>query len=215
MVSTFSIQQNLTSGSNTITLPQTGITLKGISCLGIPYMAFNLSTGKTAYVPLGNASGIGGASFKDPMFRVHYTFDDITFTVVVPNTPSSPAVFYFGDPEDDSIALEDLTGVLGTAQLTQGSTAGVMSTSINFSLPEGRIMLTGIYSYVSANYSLVSFPVSTGKILTLFNSNKVGNDTIHPIAVEGSQSFSVNVSGYVNASATNTYYVILYYKVLA
>ncbi|MEM3860694.1 MAG: hypothetical protein QW478_15090, partial [Candidatus Micrarchaeaceae archaeon] len=200
--------------SNTITLPQTGITLKGISCLGVPYMAFNLSTGKTAYVPLGNATGIGGLSFKDPMFRVHHTFNDITFTVVVPNTPSSPAIFYFGDPESDSIALEDLTGVLGTASLTQGSTAGVMSTSISFSLPEGRIMLTGIYSYVSANYSIVSFPVSTGKILSLFNSNKVGNETIHPIAVEGSQSFSVNVSGYVNASATNTYYVILYYKVL-
>ncbi|MEM4005060.1 MAG: hypothetical protein QXM43_05430, partial [Desulfurococcaceae archaeon] len=135
-------------------------------------------------------------------------------TVIVPNTPTSPAIFYFGDPEDDSIALEDLTGVLGTASLTQGSTAGVMSTSINFSLPEGRIMLTGIYSYVSANYSIVSFPVSTGKILSLFNSNKVGNETIHPIAVEGSQSFSVNVSGYVPASTTNTYYVILYYKVL-
>ncbi|MEM4067514.1 MAG: hypothetical protein QXV17_11735 [Candidatus Micrarchaeaceae archaeon] len=214
MVSTFSIQQTLTSGSNTITLPQTGITLKGISCLGVPYMAFNLSTGKTAYVPLGNATGVGGLSFKDPMFRVHYTFNDITFTVVVPNTPSSPAIFYFGDPESDSIALEDLTGVLGTASLTQGSTAGVMSTSISFSLPEGRIMLTGIYSYVSANYSIVSFPVSTGKILSLFNSNKVGNETIHPIAVEGSQSFSVNISGYVDASATNNYYVILYYKVL-
>ncbi|MEM3829059.1 MAG: hypothetical protein QXP36_07595 [Conexivisphaerales archaeon] len=215
MVSTFSIQQTLTSGSNIITLPQTGITLKGISCLGIPYMAFNLSTGKTAYVPLGNATGVGGLSFKDPMFRVHYTFDDITFTVVVPNTPSSPAVFYFGDPESDSIALEDLTGVLGTGTLTQGSTAGVMSTSINFSLPEGRIMLTGIYSYVSANYSIVSFPVSTGKILNLFNSNKVGNETIHPIAVEGSQSFSITVSSYVSASSTNTCYVILYYKVLS
>ncbi|MEM3872730.1 MAG: hypothetical protein QXE05_09245 [Nitrososphaeria archaeon] len=214
MVSTFSIQQNLTSGSNTITLPQTGITLKGISCLGVPYMAFNLSTGKTAYVPLGNATGVGGLSFKDPMFRVHYTFNDITFTVVVPNTPSSPAIFYFGDPESDSVALEDLTGVLGMTSLTQGSTAGVMSTSISFSLPEGRIMLTGIYSYVSANYSIVSFPVSTGKILSLFNSNKVGNETIHPIAVEGSQSFSVNISGYVDASTTNNYYVILYYKVL-
>ncbi|MEM4067703.1 MAG: hypothetical protein QXV17_12680 [Candidatus Micrarchaeaceae archaeon] len=214
MVSTFSIQQTLTAGQNTVTLPQTGITLKGISCLGIPYMAFNLSTGKTAYVPLGNATGVGGLSFKDPMFRCHYTFDDITFTVVVPNTPSSPAIFYFGDPEDDSIALEDLTGVLGEATLTQGSTAGMMSTSISFSLPEGRIMLTGIYSYVSANFSIVSFPVSTGKVLNLFNSNQIGNQTIHPIAVEGSQSFTINLSGYVNASATNTYYVILYYKVL-
>ncbi|MEM4067633.1 MAG: hypothetical protein QXV17_12330 [Candidatus Micrarchaeaceae archaeon] len=214
MVSTFSISVNLTAGANIVTLPQTGITLKGVSCLGIPYMAFSLSTGKTAYVPLGNASGIGGLSFKDPMFRCHYTFNDITFTVTVPNTPTSPAIFYFGDPENDSIALEDLTGVLGSASLTQGSTAGVMSTTISYSLPEGRIMLTGIYSWVSANYSIVSFPVSTGKILSLFNSNKVGNDTIHPILVEGSQSFSVTLSGYVAASATNTYYVILYYKVL-
>ncbi|MEM3423883.1 MAG: hypothetical protein QXE51_04900 [Nitrososphaeria archaeon] len=178
-------------------------------------MAFNLSTGKTAYVPLGNATGVGGLAFKDPMFRCHYTFSDITFTVIVPNAPSSPAIFYFGDPEPDSVALEDLTGVLGTASLTQGSTAGVMSTSINFSLPEGRIMLTGVYSYVSANYSIVSFPVSTGKVLSLFNSNKIGNETIHPIAVEGSQSFAINISTYVNANATNTMYVILYYTVLS
>ncbi|MEM3872850.1 MAG: hypothetical protein QXE05_09865 [Nitrososphaeria archaeon] len=214
MVSTFSIQQTLTAGQNTVTLPQTGITLKGISCLGVPYMAFNLSTGKTAYVPLGNATGVGGLSFKDPMFRCHYTFNDITFTVVVPNAPSSPAVFYFGDPEDDSIPLESLTGVVGELTLTQGSTAGVMSGTVSFAFPEGKIMLTGIWHWVSANYSLLNFPVSTGKTLYLFNSNQIGNQTIHPILVEGSQQFSLTVSSYVNASASNTIYVILYYQVL-
>ncbi|MEM4091203.1 MAG: hypothetical protein QXQ46_10795 [Thermoplasmatales archaeon] len=214
MVSTFSIQQTLSAGENIVTLPKTGLTLKGISVLGVPYISFALSPGKTAIVPLGSPSGIGGLSFKDPMFRVHYKFEDITFTVSVPNAPTSPCVFYFGDPEDDSIPLESLTGVVGTLSLTQGTTAGVMSGSINFAFPEGKIILTGVWHWVSANYSLLNFPVSTGKILYIFNSNRVGNDTIHPVLVEGSQQFSLTVSSYVNASSTNTIYVVLYYQVM-
>ncbi|MEM3872840.1 MAG: hypothetical protein QXE05_09815 [Nitrososphaeria archaeon] len=217
MVSTFSIQVNLTSGVNTITLPQTGLTLKGVSVLGVPYIAINLSPGKVAYVPLGNPSGPGGSnnlSFKDPMFRTHYVFDSITFNCTVPNTPSSPAIFYFGDPENDSIELENLTGVVGSLQLTQGSSAGVMTGAINFSFPEGKINLTGMYVNVNANWAIASFPVGSGKSLNIFNSNRVGNDTIHPLMVEGSQSFSVNLSSYVNASATNTIYIIIYYQVV-
>jgi len=215
MTSKFSIEQNLTSGLNTITLPQTNLTLVGVSVLGIPYMGIQISTGKIAYIPLGNPSGAGGIAYKDPMFRVVHTFSEITFYVTVPNTPTSPAIFYFGDPTPDSIALEDLTGVVQTASLTQGTTAGVMNTTLNFSFPEGKILLTGYYSSVNQSYCISQFQVSTGKNIYLFNANKTGQDVIHPLEIEGSQSFSINVSAYVPASSTSTIYAILYYQILS
>ncbi|MEM3862355.1 MAG: hypothetical protein QW203_07755 [Thermoplasmatales archaeon] len=214
MVSTNAIEVNLAQGNNTVPLPETGMTLKGISCLGVPYLSIQITPGKNAIIPLGNASGTGGIDYKDPMFRVHYTFPDISFIVYAPNAPSSPCIFYFGDPESDSIPLENLTGIVQTTSLTQGSTAGVMSTTMSFSFPSGRIMIDGIYSLASAGYSIVNFPVSTGKQIYIMNANRIGNDSIHPLAIEGSQSFNVTLSAYVPASTTYNYYVILYYEVM-
>jgi len=214
MTTKFSISQTLTSGLNTITLPQTNLTLIGISVLGIPYMGIQLSPGKIAYIPLGNPSGAGGIAYKDPMFRVVYTFDTINFYVSVPNTPTSPAIFYFGDPTADSINLEDLTGVVETLSLTQGTSAGVMNGNMTFQFPEGKILLTGYYSIVNQNYAISQFQISTGKNIYLFNANKTGQDVIHPLEIEGAQSFVVSVSAYVSASTTSTIYGILYYKVL-
>ncbi|MEM3907685.1 MAG: hypothetical protein QXZ17_12625 [Nitrososphaerota archaeon] len=189
--------------------------LKGISVLGIPYMQIQLSPGKFAVIPLGNASGVGGLSFKDPMFRVHYQFSDISFIVSVPNVPSSPCIFYFGDPEYDSIPLENLTGIVQNAAETQGSTAGVLSGSLNFSFPSGKIIITGIYVLTSQNYAIANFPVSTGKQLYIMNSNRIGNDSIHPLMVEASQTFTVNFSMYVSASSTSNLWIILYYQVVS
>ncbi|MEM3859754.1 MAG: hypothetical protein QW478_10185 [Candidatus Micrarchaeaceae archaeon] len=214
MVSTNAIQVSLSQGNNTVQLPETGMMLKGVSVLGVPYLSIQLSPGKNAIIPLGNATGVGGVSFKDPMFRTHYQFPDISFIVYSPVTPTSPCIFYFGDPESDSIPLENLTGIVQNTSLTQGSTAGTMSTILNYSFPSGRIMITGVYHYASGSYSIINFPVSTGKQMYLFNTNRVGNDTIHPLAIEGSQSFSINLSSYVPASTTYTYYIVLYYQVM-
>jgi len=214
MTSKFSISQTLTSGLNTITLPQTGLTLVGISVLGIPYMGIQLSPGKIAYVPIGNPSGAGGISYKDPMFRVVYTFDSISFYVSVPNAPTSPAIFYFGDPTADSINLEDLTGVVQSLSLTQGTTAGVMSGQMTFQFPEGKILLTGYWSIVNQSYAISQFQVATGKNINLMNANKTGQDVIHPLEIEGSQTFTVTASAYVPASTTSTIYGILYYKII-
>ncbi|MEM3862390.1 MAG: hypothetical protein QW203_07930 [Thermoplasmatales archaeon] len=215
MVSTNAIEVNLSQGNNTVQLPETGMMLKGVSVLGVPYLSIQLSPGKNAIIPLGNATGVGGISFKDPMFRTHYQFPDISFIVYSPVTPTSPCIFYFGDPESDSIPLENLTGIVQQASLTQGSTAGIMTTTLNYSFPSGRIMIDGVYSYASGSYSIINFPVSTGKQMYVFNSNKIGNETIHPLAIEGSQSFSITLSSYVPASTTYTYYVILYYQVVS
>jgi len=214
MTSTFSIEQTLSAGLNTVTLPQTGVTLVGVSVLGVPYMGIQLSPGKVAYIPIGNPTGAGGLAYKDPMFRVVYTFDSITFYVSVPNAPSSPAIFYFGTPTADSIALEDLTGVVESLSLTQGTTAGVMSGTLPFQFPEGKILLTGYWSIVNQSYAISSFQVATGRNISLMNSNKTGQDVIHPLEIEGSQSFSVNVSAYIPASTTSTIYAVLYYKIL-
>ncbi|MEM3489825.1 MAG: hypothetical protein QXO75_09275 [Nitrososphaerota archaeon] len=214
MVTTVAVEQTLTSGQNVIQLPETKMVLKGISVLGIPYMQIQLTPGKFAVIPLGNASGANGLSYKDPMFRVHYQFSDISFLVIVPNAPSSPAIFYFGDPEADSIPLESLTGIVQNQSLTQGSTAGVMNGSVNFSFPTGKIMIVGIYVLVNQNYAIVSFPVSTGKLVYVLNSNKIGNDSIHPLMIEGSQAFVVNYSVYVPASSTSNLWIILYYQVI-
>jgi len=214
MTSKFSIEQTLTSGLNTITLPQTNLTLVGVSVLGIPYMGIQISPGKIAYIPFGNPSGAGGIAYKDPMFRVVHTFNEITFYVTVPNTPSSPAIFYFGDPTPDSIALEDLTGVAQTVSLTQGTTAGIMTANLNFSFPEGKILLTGYYSTVNQSYCISQFQVSTGKNIYLFNVNKTGQDVIHPLEIEGSQAFFVSINAYVPANTTSIIYGILYYKIL-
>ena len=214
MTSTFSIEATLNSGLNQITLPQTGVTLVGVSVLGVPYMGIQLSPGRIAYIPIGNPSGAGGLAYKDPMFRVAYTFDSISFYVSVPNAPSSPAIFYFGTPTADSIALEDLTGVVESLSLTQGTTAGVMSGTMNFQFPEGKILLTGYWSIVNQAYAISSFQVATGKNISLMNANKTGQDVIHPLEIEGSQSFSVSVSAYVPASTTSTVYAVLYYKIL-
>ncbi|MEM3859825.1 MAG: hypothetical protein QW478_10550 [Candidatus Micrarchaeaceae archaeon] len=213
MVTTTAVQVNLQSGVNTIPLPETGMVLKGVSVLGIPYMQIQLTPGKFAVIPLGNASGAGGLSYKDPMFRVHYQFNDLSFIVSVPNAPTSPCIFYFGDPESDSIPLENLTGIVQNVSLSQGSTAGTMTGSINFSFPSGKILIDGIYVLVSQDYAIVNFPVSTGKQLYVLNSNLIGNNSIHPLMIEGSQAFSVNYSAYVPASSTSNLWVVLYYQV--
>ncbi|MEM3423988.1 MAG: hypothetical protein QXE51_05430 [Nitrososphaeria archaeon] len=215
MVTTTAVEANLQQGVNTIPLPETGMVLKGISVLGIPYMQIQLSPGKFAVIPLGNASGAGGLSYKDPMFRVHYRFSDISFIVSVPNTPTSPCIFYFGDPENDSIPLENLTGIAQNATLTQGSSAGNMTGSVSFSFPTGKIMITGIYFLASQQYGIINFPVSTGKQIYILNSNRLGNESIHPLMVEGSQSFSVFYNVYVPANSSSNIWIILYYQVMS
>ncbi|MEM3846258.1 MAG: hypothetical protein QXU98_11245 [Candidatus Parvarchaeota archaeon] len=215
MVTTTAVQVNLQQGVNTIPLPETNMILKGISVLGIPYMQIQLTPGKFAVIPLGNANGAGGISYKDPMFRVHYQFSDLSFIVSVPNAPSSPCIFYFGDPENDSLPLENLTGIVQNISLTQGSSAGNMTGSESFSFPSGKVMITGIYFLVSQQYGIINFPVSTGKQIYILNSNRIGNESIHPLMIEGSQSFSVNYSIYVPASSSSNAWIVLYYQVIS
>ncbi|MEM3193228.1 MAG: hypothetical protein QW292_14310 [Candidatus Parvarchaeota archaeon] len=215
MVTVNAIQFNLAQGNNTIPLPETGMTLKGITVLGVPYLSIQISPGKNAIIPMGNASGTGGMSYKDPMFRVHYTFPDISFIVYCPVTPTSLATFYFGDPESDSIPLENLTGIVQEASFTEGTTPAIMSSTLTYSFPSGKINITGAYVLINQGYAYINFPVSTGKQIYVNNTNQIGNESIHPLMVEGSQNFNVNLSAYGPASASLTVYVVLYYQVVS
>lgn len=215
MTSKFSIEANLTSGTNEVVLPETGLMLTGVSVLGVPYMSIQLSAGKMAQIPLGNASGTGGISFKDPMVKVSYRFNDISFYVNVPNAPNSPAIFYFGTPSKNAIPLEALTGVVKAITFTNPSTTAgaVITENSNFSFPEGKILITGANSGISAGYMISQFQISTGKNIYVLNQNAIGEEAIHPLDIEGSQAFSVSSSSYVAESGTNTGYLILYYMV--
>lgn len=215
MTTQFSIEQNLNSGTNTVVLPETGLTLIGVSGLGLPYMSIQLSAGKKAIIPMGNASGSGGISYKDPMVKVSYRFNDISFYVDVPNAPTSPVIFYFGTPSKNAIPLEALTGVVAPLTFTNSSTTAgaVITATANFSFPEGKIMITGANGIINASYMISQFQISTGKNIYLMNVNAIGEEAIHPLDIEGSQAFSVSASSYVAESGTNTGYLILYYMV--
>lgn len=185
-----------TAGSNTVTLPNSGLTIIGIFH-NFNYMKIQLAPGKNAVIP---NLGIGYRRV------LPVTFTPGTNQIFIDSGSSTGyVVFYYGTPLPGAKPLAAYSGVVATAT-TSASGSGTVTPTF----PKGTGKLTGFTNYVTASYVETYFNIATGKTLYFFDTGneRLENDNITPLNVDLVDNFTVNYT----AGAALSFYAIFYYS---
>lgn len=190
-----SVKQDASSGTNTITLPASDLTIVGVYA-GTYYVSIVLNTGENAIIPVNYYSrNIQPVTFKPGTNQITYS---------VPT--SCTVVFYYGTPLPGA---KDLKAYAGVVQGASPTAAGSGTLTFNFpKASNGR--MTGEAALLSSSTATFSFNTSTGKILTFqeFNTELTGIDKINPVNVPLANSVTINYT----VQGAMTFYLILYYQ---
>jgi len=199
------IQNNLSAGTNIITVPLFPTTLIGIESAGIFAVAI-ITPAKQYIVPFASAGGIVQKYVPCVML---VTGNQINTSVLA---GSGTLVWLFGIPSqsDSRYPVEVYAGVIGS--LTTSQTSGTATGTITLTFPSGNLVATGIAILITATNSQAqaSFTTSSGTTLTYASfSNQVGGtELVAPLGnIVLGQTLSINVTTF----AAMTVYVIIYY----
>lgn len=191
---TGSVSQTASSGSNTITLPSSNLTVVGVYA-GTYYISIVYNSGENAIIPIN--------SYSKNIQKVHFTPGTNSITYSVPT--GCTVVFYYGSPLPGSKPLKDFLGVVEGATTTASGTG-----TLSFSFPKPTGKLTGEAATISASTTSFTFNTGTGTSLTFqeFATELTGIDAINGV----DQTLSNTVSVSYTAGAAQTFYLILYYS---
>ena len=199
------IQNNLSTGANTVTIPQFPTKLVGVESAGIFAVAIIMPS-KQYIIPFASA---GGIVQRYVPIVLDITGNQLNTSVLA---GGGTLVWLFGTPtsNDSKYPAEVYSGVIGS--LTTSQTSGSATGTITFNFPSGNLKATGIALLVSvtASQAQASFTTSAGTTLTYVGfSNQVGGtELISPLSrIVLAQTLTVSVTTF----AAMTAYVIIYY----
>jgi hypothetical protein len=200
------IQNSLSSGVNTVPIPQFPTKLVGIESAGIFAVAI-VTPSRQYIVPFASAGGI--------VQRYVPIVLDITGNQLNTNVLAGGGtlVWLFGTPtpSDAKYPASVYAGVFGS--LTTSQSSGTATGTVTLTFPSGNLRATGIAVLVNvaASQAQVSFTTSAGTTLTYagFSNQVGGTELIAPLSgFNYAQVLTVNVTTF----AAMTAYVILYYS---
>ncbi len=199
------IQNNLSTGANTVTVTQYPTKLVGIESAGIFAVAI-ITPSKQYIVPFASA---GGIVQKYVPIVLDIVGNQLNTSVLA---GSGTLIWLFGTPtqNDSKYPASVYSGVIGS--LTTSQSSGSATGTITLEFPSGNLKATGIAVLVSATASQaqVSFTTSAGTTLTYagFSNQIGGTDLIAPLSnIVLAQTVNVNVTTF----AAMTVYIIIYY----
>ena len=199
------IQNNLSVGTNIVTVPMFPTRLIGIESSGI-YAVAIITPARQYVVPFASA---GGIVQKYVPCVMDVTGNQLNTSVLA---GSGTLVWLFGIPSQSDLRypITVYSGVIGS--LTTSQTSGTATGSITLTFPSGNLIATGIAILVTATNSQAqaTFTTSSGTTLTYVGfSNQVGGtELIAPLGnIELGQTLTINITTF----AAMTVYVIIYY----
>lgn len=181
------------AGPLVVSLPSSDLTIVGVFH-NLPYLGIQLGPGKTAF--LANL----GTGYKRV---IPVTFKPGTNQITINCPAPGNVVFYYGTPLTAAKSLDLYAGVVVTA-----SPAAAGSGTLTVAFPKSG-KLTGFTNYVTASYVELSWNVSTGKVLTFFDTSleRLENDNITALNVPIVDTLLISYT----AGAALTFYAIFYY----
>lgn len=189
-----SVKQSASSGSNTITMPASDLTIVGVYA-GTYYISIVFSPGQNAIIPVNSYSkNIQKVTFKPGTNQITYS---------VPT--SCDVVFYYGQPLSGS---KPLSAFLGVVEGTTTTASGTGTLTFNFPKAQGKMV--GEAALLSASTALFVINTAVGKELTFeeFATELTGVDAINSVDTTLSNTVTVNYT----SNAAQTFYLILYYS---
>ena len=205
-----SVVVSLSAGSNTVTLPEAGLTIVGL-LTNVIYITIPIDSSRIAVFPtMPHNSDIGSATAL--MRRVTWKVNGTSLNVT--SVGSGTAVFYYGSPLPNSKKLTDFAGIYGSVSLSAATTG-----TITMTFPSGNLNLTGMSGAFSSSEGYVEYQwnTSSGQEFTAFVvDNPVIDESgrdILPMELKVSQTVTVNVTS--GASVTDTVYCFMFYQYVA
>jgi hypothetical protein len=199
------IQNNLSAGTNIVSVPLFPTRLVGIESAGI-YAVAIITPSKQYIVPFASA---GGIVQKYVPCVMDVTGNQINTSVLA---GSGTLIWLFGTPSQSDLRypVTVYAGVIGS--LTTSQTSGTATGSITLTFPSGNLIATGIAILVTATNSQAQATLTTSSGTTLtyagFSNQIGGTELIAPLGnIVLGQTLTINVTTF----AAMTVYVIVYY----
>ncbi|MEM3795023.1 MAG: hypothetical protein QW429_04025 [Thermoprotei archaeon] len=196
-----SVFVNGSAGQNTVTLPQSGLTLVGISQLqqAAPNAAIiPIDSQNNAIFPVGVTGTVNSPIIP---FTAPVTGQVINVTLV----NAQVFALYYGIPSPDDPNLTDYAGVYANVSIAASTT----SVNVTFSVPVPTV-LTGIWGDTTDTYAYLSIQTGAGYTLNYLFATKSAGVAYSVGNLKLPTSMTVILNTASNASATVAL-VILYY----
>ena len=194
------------AGAQSVTFPQVGLSVVGISSIGIYYISVPIDATRNGVIPFASYSG------TEPRYT------KVTWKVqgnIINFTPGAGAsagtiVFYYGTPSSDTPNLTSFSGV--SLDYTTSATANTV-TSETLTLPSGNLTLVGfaVIYRSSTETTSVNWSTSSGLEITLYGFVTMvgGNELIYPLTGIGvGTTLTLNVASPLASALVS---VIAYY----